>query len=305
LKPTKPEHRKRKKRDATMRVGAGGVELVKRGASRYDFSDPYHIAIDLSWKGFALAFAGLELGINVVFASLYLASPGCVANMRPGSFSDAFFFSLETLATVGYGTMAPATLYGHTVSAIEIVCGMIFTAIMTGLLFVRFSKPRPKILFADQVVVTSHNCSPTLMVRIANGRMTLLTNATVRMGVVLFEESAEGHSLRRLRDLALSNTRLPLFALTWTVMHVIDEKSPLAGYDAERLEEGDARLFLSIEARDHAIGALVHDMRIYTAVEVLFGMHYAEAVTVDDQRRPVADLTRLSLVEPDPSAYPD
>ena len=96
-----------------------------------------------------------------------------------------------------------------------------------------------------------------------------------------------------------------MFALTWTVIHAIDEKSPLAGYDADRLEEGDARLFLSIEARDHAIGALVHDMRIYTAVEVLFGMHYAEAVTVDDQRRPVADLTRLSLVEPDPSAHPD
>ena len=95
-------------------------------------------------------------------------------------------------------------------------------------------------------------------------------------------------------------------------MHAIDEKSPLAGYDADRLQEGDARLFLSIEARDHAIGALVHDMRIYTAVEVLFGMHYAEAVTVDDQRRPVddqrrpvADLTRLSLVEPDTSAHPD
>jgi Ion channel len=170
LKRIVPEQRKRKKRDATMRVGAGGVELVKRGASRYDFSDPYHIAIELSWKEFALAFAGLELGINVVFALLYLARPGCVANMRPGSFSDAFFFSIETLATVGYGTMAPATLYGHIVSAIEIVCGMVFTAIMTGLLFVRFSKPRPRILYADQAVVTSHNCLPTLMVRIANGR---------------------------------------------------------------------------------------------------------------------------------------
>jgi Ion channel len=182
LKRIVPEQRKRKKRDATMRVGAGGVELVKRGASRYDFSDPYHIAIELSWKEFAFAFAGLELGINVVFALLYLASPGCVANMRPGSFSDAFFFSLETLATVGYGAMAPATLYGHAVSAIEIVCGMVFTAIMTGLLFVRFSKPRPRILYADQAVVTSHNCSPTLMVRIANGRMTLLTHAMMRLG---------------------------------------------------------------------------------------------------------------------------
>jgi inward rectifier potassium channel len=302
LKHIVPARKKRQKRDPTMLVGAGGVELVKRGASRYDFSDPYHIAIELTWKEFALAFAGLELGINVVFALLYLASPGCVANLRPGSFSDAFFFSIETLATVGYGTMAPATLYGHAVSAIEIVCGMVFTAIMTGLLFVRFSKPKPKILFADQAVVTSHNGSPALMVRIANGRMTLLTNATVQLGVVLLEESAEGHPLRRLHDLALSNANLSLFPLTWTVMHVIDEKSPLAGYDSDRFEEGDARLFLSIEARDNAIGALVHDMRIYTAANVLFGMHYAEAVTLDDQRRPVADLSRLSLVEPDTGA---
>ncbi len=277
LKRIVPEGKKREKRDATMRVGAGAFELVKRGASRYDFSDPYHIAIEMSWKDFALAFAGLELGINVVFAFLYLVSPGCVANLRPGSFSDAFFFSIETLATVGYGTMAPATLYGHAVSAIEVVCGMVFTAIMTGLLFVRFSKPRPRILFADQAVVTSHNCSPTLMVRIANGRMTLLTNATVRLGVLLHEESAEGHSFRRLHDLALSNTSISLFALTWTVMHAIGEKSPLAGYDAERFAECDARLFLTIEARDHAIGAFVHDMRIYTATEVLFGMHYAES----------------------------
>jgi inward rectifier potassium channel len=305
LKPNVPEQGKRRKRDATMRVGAGGIELVKRGAARYDFSDPYHIAVEMSWKEFALAFVGLELGINIVFALLYLASPGCIANARPGSFSDAFFFSLETLATVGYGTMAPATFYGHVVSAIEIVCGLVFTAIMTGLLFVRFSKPRPKILFADQAVVTSHNCSPTLMVRIANGRMTLLTNATARLGVLLYDESAEGHSFRRLHDLALSNASISLFALTWTVMHAIDEKSLLAGYDSERLEEGDARLFLSIEARDHAIGAFVHDMRIYTAADVLFGKHYAEAVTVDDQRRPVADLTRLSLVEPDHVRAPD
>ena len=298
MRPIEPEQRKRKKRDATMRIGGGNVELVKRGAARYDFSDPYHIAIEMSWKEFALAFLGLEFGINIVFALLYLTSPGCIANMRPGSISDAFFFSIETLATVGYGTMAPATLYGHAISAIEIVCGMVFTAIMTGLLFVRFSKPRPKILFADQAVVTSHNCSPTLMVRIANGRMTLLTNATVRLGVVLLEESAEGH--RHLHDLILSNASLSLFPLTWTVMHEIDDNSPLADYDAERFKEHDARLFLTIEARDHALGAAIHDMRIYTAGEVLFGMHYAEAVTVDDQLRPVADLTRLSLVVPDP-----
>ena len=210
LKPIEPGQRKRQKRDATMRVGAGAIEIVKRGLARYDVRDPYHIAIELSWKEFALAFIGLELGINTVFALLYLASPGCIANARAGSFSDAFFFSVETLATVGYGTMAPATFYGHAVSAIEIVSGLVFTAIMTGLLFVRFSKPKPKILFADQAVVTSHNCAPTLMVRIANGRITLLTNAMVRLGVVLLEEDAKGHPLRALHDVALSNAILSL-----------------------------------------------------------------------------------------------
>ncbi len=285
------------KRDATIRAGA--VEIVKRGVTRYDFHDPYHIALSMSWKGFALAFVGFELGLNIVFALLYLAQPGCIANARPDAFSDAFFFSLETLATVGYGNMAPATFYGHTVSAVEIISGMAFTAIMTGLLFVRFSRPRPKILFADQAVVTSHNCSPTLMVRIGNGRLTLLTHAKVHLGVLLQEISAEGRSFRYVHDLVLTNSTFPLFALTWTLMHRIDAQSPLAGFDAERFMESDARLFLTIEARDHALGAAVHDMRIYTSEEVLFGMHYAETITFDDQKRPIGDLTRLSLVEPD------
>ena len=305
MEPIEPGQRKRQKRDAIMRVGPGAVEIVKRGIARYDFRDPYHIAIELSWKEFALAFIGLELGINTAFALLYLASPGCIANARAGSFSEAFFFSIETLATVGYGTMAPATFYGHVVSAIEIVSGLVFTAIMTGLLFVRFSKPRPKILFADQAVVTSHNCTPTLMVRIANGRITLLTNAMARLGVVLLEEDAEGHPLRVVHDLALSNATLSLFPMTWTVMHEIDENSPLTDYNAERFTESDARLILTIEAHDQALGAAIHDLRIYTADEVLYGMHYAEVVTVDDRLRPVADLTRLSLVEPDPTAHPN
>ena len=289
-------HKGRKTGEVTMRVGA--VEIVKRGVARWDFSDPYHFAIGLSWKEFALAFLAAELCINIVFALLYLASPGCIANARPGSFSDAFFFSIETLATVGYGNMAPATFYGHAVSTIEIVCGLVFTAIMTGLLFVRFSRPRPKILFARQAVVTRRHGSPTLMVQIANGRTALLSNAVARLGVVLLEEDEEGQR-RHLHDLTLSNPALSLFPLTWTVMHEINETSPLAGCEAEHFKERDARLILTLEAYDHVLGAAVHDMRIYAADEVLFGRHYAEAVTLDDQLRPVADLTRLGLAEPD------
>lgn len=292
----------RKSHEETMRLGAfGGVELVKRGVTRFDLRDPYHLAIELSWRGFALVFIGAAISLNVIFALLYLASPGCIANARPGYFPDAFFFSIETLATVGYGVMAPATAYGHVISAIEILTGTAFTAIMTGLLFVRFSKPRPKILFAEKAVIALHNGAPTLMLRIANGRMTLLTDASARLGVLLQERSAEGQRFRRVQDLTLSSESIPLFPLTWTLVHVIDAESPLRGYDAERLEREEAQLFLTVEARDYVLGAFVYDIRIYNHAHVFYGARYAEAITIDDGGRYVADLSRLSVIEPDPA----
>ncbi|SFK19483.1 inward rectifier potassium channel [Methylocapsa palsarum] len=286
-----------------MRIGSFGESVViKRGVSKYDLRDPYHVAIDLSWKEFGLLFIGAEIAINLVFAFLYMINPGCIANARPGAFSDAFFFSIETLATVGYGFMAPATFYGHAVSAIEIVTGMAFTAIMTGLLFVRFSRPRAKIIFADRAVIATHNGAPTLMLRIANGRFTLLTGASAQLGVLLHETSAEGQSFRRLNYLTLLTPSIALFPLTWTLMHVIDSSSPLHGRDAQDLAKNDAQLFLTLEARDAALGASVHDVRTYGHADLLFGMRYADAVSVDEKGRTIADLSRLSLVEPDLAA---
>src|ERR1700732_5260423 len=138
----------------------GGFELMQKGASRDDLRDPYHLAVTLSWPRFFRVLLAVDVAINLVFALLYLAVPGSIGNARAGSFADAFFFSLETLATVGYGVMAPASLYGHIVSAAEILCGLVFTAIMTGLIFVRFAKPRAKILFADDAVI-SHGARPS------------------------------------------------------------------------------------------------------------------------------------------------
>ncbi len=140
--------------------------------SRFDLSDPYYIALSLSWPTFALVALLIEIAVNTLFASLYLAQPGSIANARPGSFGDAFFFSLETLATVGYGTMSPDTTYGHIVSAFEIFSGMALTAVLTGLLFVRFSRPKSKVLYSNHALVAMHNGQPTLMLRIGNGRLT-------------------------------------------------------------------------------------------------------------------------------------
>jgi inward rectifier potassium channel len=282
-----------------MTVRLGAFELRKAGVSRFDFRDIYHLAIEASWLWFFFALFAFDLLINVVFAFLYLAGPAAIQNARPGSFSDAFFFSLETLATVGYGEMAPGTLYGHVISATEILFGLTFTAVMTGLIFVRFSKPRAKIIYAEKAVVAIHNGKPHLMVRIANGRMGLLTDARARLGALLIEYTPEGEVFRRTHDLKLLRSRLPIFALTWTLMHPLDEESPLFEYDSARLAKDDVRLFLTIEARDNDLAAAVYDMKGYAAADVAFGHRYADAVSIDEQKRTIADLGRISLLEPD------
>jgi inward rectifier potassium channel len=295
------QHKKKNHRPMTVRVGA--FEIRKSGVTRFDLRDIYHQAIETSWSQFFLALFAFDVAVNIAFALLYLARPGAIQNARPGSFSDAFFFSLETLATVGYGEMAPGSLYGHIVSGAEIMVGLTFTAIMTGLIFVRFSKPRAKIIYADKVVVTMHNGKPHLMVRIGNGRIGLLTDVRARLGVLLIETTSEGEVFRRVHDLKLVRSRIPVFALTWTLLHPIDKESPLFDYDAERLAEDDVRLFLTVEGRDDVLAASVYDMKGYAAADFAFGQRYAEAVSVDEQRRTVADLSRISLLEPDGSAH--
>src|SRR6201996_3405458 len=277
----------------------GPLDVTKVGVSRFDWGDPYHMALTASWPSFALAVLALYAAINVLFATLYAAAPGSIGNARPGSIVDGFFFSMETLATVGYGQMYPATTYGHLVSIAEIMSGLAFTTITTGLIFVRFSRPRAKILYADHIVITPYNGLPTLMVRIANGRMSMLTNLNVRVSALIREHSSEGHKMRRVNDLALVRSNVPMFALTMTMMHVIDETSPLYGHTDHSLKDGDVRLFVSVEAQDAAINATVHDIKAYVAHEVRFGMKYADAVTVDTDGRTLADLTRISLLEPD------
>jgi inward rectifier potassium channel len=140
------------RREKAARVRLGAFEFKKLGISRFDVRDPYHFAVALTWPGYLLALFALYLSVNLVFAALFWLVPGSVANARPGKFADALFFSIETIGTVGYGDMHPATLYGHAVASGEIVCGLAFTAILTGLTFVRFSRPRAKLVFAANPV---------------------------------------------------------------------------------------------------------------------------------------------------------
>jgi inward rectifier potassium channel len=285
-------------RNEAVPIRIGAFEVIKTGVSRFDLRDPYHLAVTLRWPEFFVALLLVYLVINLVFAVLYWAERGSISNAGP-SFSEAFFFSIETLATVGYGVMAPATLYGHIVSSIELLCGLTFTALVTGLIFVRFSRPRAKFRFAENAVVTTYNGKPTLMVRVGNGKLTLLADARAGITAVLREEPYVGNLPRRIHQLKLQRADLPIFALTWNLMHEIDEESPLYGFTAESMAEADLHLLVFLEARDHALGAIVHDMHDYPPDRILHGMRYQDAITLDAQGRTAVDLTRIGAVEPD------
>jgi inward rectifier potassium channel len=291
----------RPRREKHALINVGDYSLTKKGVSRYDWADPYRLAVELTWPQFLAAFVAIYLSVIALFALAYTAVGPSVANARPHVFSDHFFFSLETLATVGYGYMYPATLYGHLVASVEIMTGLAFGAILTGLFFVRFSKPRAKFIFADHPVVTTHNGRSTLMLRIGNGRASTLADARVKISVLLSEISAEGASFRRTHELALVRSSIPVFPLTWTIMHEIDEKSPLHGLNKTKFVAAESRMFVSFEARDPALALVVHDLRSYAPADVLFGMRYVDVIGVDEHGITCADMTRISDVEVDPA----
>ena len=288
----------------TITSSSGAMILEKRGISRWDFRDPYHFALTLTWPEFFTVLVVLYGSINLAFALAYFELPGSIANMPPRSFIDAFFFSVETLATVGYGVMAPTTLAGHLVATLEIFVGMMFTATMTGLAFVRFSRPKAKLLFADKMVVTLRGRVPVLMVRVGNGRAYALTDMTARITALVLERDDDGQQYRRAVDLKLRRDDFPFFPLTLTLMHEIDEASPLHGASLEDVLSNNPRLMLSISARDPALGAQVYASQGYQGTDVAPGMRYSDAVSWDGRNMSVADVSLISAIEPEAAHAP-
>ena len=294
-------HRKHKTR-TTIAAGAATMNLEKLGVSRFDFRDPYHFALTLTWPEFFAVLVLAYLAINIAFALLYAAVPASISNLPAGSLLDAFFFSVETLATVGYGYMVPATRFGHAVATVEIFVGMMFTATMTGLFFVRFSKPKAKIIFAARPVVTRQGGRPVLMIRLGNGRMNALTDASARITVLLLQTGPDGRPFRRAVDLALERADLPFLPLTWTLIHEMGAGSPLHGLQADAPGLESLRMMLSLTARDPSLGAQVYAAQGWRGSDIAFGMRYADAVTWDGVDTSVADMRKISAIEPETAA---
>jgi inward rectifier potassium channel len=273
--------------------------MLKKGVPRFDLRDPYHLAVALTWPQFLALLLAIYLAVNVVFAGLYFIVPGCIANARPHNFPDAFFFSVETVATVGYGDMYPITPYGRTIVTMETVAGITFTAILTGLTFVRFSRPRAWLLFAANPVVASHEGKPALMVQVGNGRASILLDAAARMSVIRLIAGPDSKLVNRVEDLRLERSHIPIFPFTWTLMHALDERSPLHGLDADIVAAEQLRIIVVLQARDPTVGAQVDGMRDFAPEAIRFGMRYADIVTIDENGLTVVDMKKIGVLEPD------
>ncbi len=278
-------------------VTLGKTEVTKLGVAKYNWHDAYHLIMSLTWPKFFAGALTVYLLVNLVFASAYFLGDHSINNAT--SFADCFFFSVETLATVGYGTMSPSTLYGHCIATAEIITGMMSMAVITSLVFARFSKPTARILFSRVAVITSYEGVPTLMLRVANQRRSYIIEAMASLVLIRDEETSDGHSLRRFHDLKLERARSPLFALSWQIMHRIDETSPLYGVTAQAIQDGDMRLAVTLSGVDEIFAANVTARHNYSHEDILYEQRFVDIFTEGEHPRHLyVDLARFHDVEP-------
>jgi inward rectifier potassium channel len=236
--------------------------------------------------------------LNLLFATLYSLDHRSIAGSTGGSwFFDCFFFSIQTLATVGYGHMYPQTLYGHVISTIEIMSGIFLLAVVTGLIFVRFSRPVARIAFSRCLVIAPLNGEPTLMVRVGNQHQHSIVDTEFRVMFMRDEPLVEGGDFRYFYTLKLHFDKLIIFPAALTLRHVIDKNSPLYGATLESLQESRALFAVSVSGIDPVIAAPVQAQQDYSWRDVRFGERFVEIYTQSGKGQLTVDYGRLHDTE--------
>ncbi|MEH2004502.1 ion channel [Nostoc sp.] len=259
-----------------IQVRDGKFEIMGMGAWHSYWRDPYHLLLTIPWTAFLILIFTSYITINALFALAYLIGGDCIANARSGSFLDVFFFSVQTLASIGYGAMYPKTTYANIIVTIEAMIGLVGIAVTTGLAFARFSRPTARVVFSRVAVITPQDAMPTLMFRSANKRRNMILEAQMRVYLMRDEVTLEGQFMRRFHDLKLLTNQTPSFTLSWSVMHVIDEFSPLYGMTPESLIQTNTILIISLSGLDETVAQVVHARHTYGAHEILWNNQFVD-----------------------------
>lgn len=286
------------RRSPLLRTLPSGRRVLLQGLRRRHWQDLYHVYMTISWPRLFLSFAGLFTLFNLLFAAVYSLQPDAVAHLAPAGFWGRFFFSVQTVATVGYGVMHPHTLYGHVVASIEIFIGMMGLALIAGMMFARFSRPTARFLFARNAVICPFDGALTLVLRAANERQNFVLEARAQLRLIRDELTAEGHHLRRIYDLRLRRSEHPVFLFGWTLLHTIDETSPLAGASADSLEAANASVLLTLSGMDETTGQLLIAQHQYPVSTLRWQHRFVDIFTPGEDGVDRFDYTRFHEVEP-------
>jgi inward rectifier potassium channel len=278
-------------------IRLGAREIETRGLVEGFWTDLYHRAMRVYWPVFFGTAAAIFMMLNTIFAFLFWLGKDPIANTSPDLPLSLFYFSIETLATVGYGDMHPQSNYGHVVATVEIFTGMCFLAVMTGLTFARFSRPRARFLFAKHLVVTTHQGHPTLMVRVANARNNTISRATARLWLFRVERTLEGRPFRRYYELLLDRHEHPVFGLTWSIFHTIDETSPLYRVTAQDLGAIDASFVLNLSGVDDSSAQELYARQLYSAQDIKWQSRYTDITSTTPSGRLVIDYSLFHETE--------
>lgn len=274
--------------------GARGKRIaIIRGQDSGRFFDFYHGILTASWPGFVAQLAALFLTVNLAFATMYVIDRGGIANARPGSFADAFFFSVQTLGTLGYGVMAPRTLYTNLLVTVESFSGILTIALFTGIIFARFSRPFARVVFSRIAVVTPFDGVPTLMFRTANQRGEAIMDASVVVTLARQHTTLEGVTMRRFHELKLMRSNNSLFALSWTVMHPIDQDSPLYGLTPQDMEAQDMEIIVMLNGLDEILADRIYARHAYWADEIVWNRRFVDVISVTPAGHRMVDLTQF------------
>jgi inward rectifier potassium channel len=274
-----------------------GSPVVRIGAPRPKWSDFYHRLLRAPWWHVATVIVASYATANALFAALYLWIGDAIENARPGSFEDAYFFSVQTMATIGYGKMVPKGPLGNLLVTLEALTGLVGVAMATGLLFAKFSRPTARVMFSDVVVVSPRDGVPSLMVRMANERESRIVEAQLRVVLLKSGTTEEGERVRRFHDLALLRGSTTTFALTWTAVHPIREGSPLFGETAESLAAQEAELWVSLVGIEETMSQTVHARHGYLASDIRWGERFVDILGRFDSGDRTIDYTRFHETE--------
>jgi inward rectifier potassium channel len=275
------EDQKNKKSDSRQRrVSIGTREIVARGLDTSIWTDLYHGSLTISWPRFIGIAVAAYVALNALFGLLYALVPGAIANSDNHGPLATFFFSIETIASVGYGDMHPQSFYGHVIASIETFVGLFSIALMTGLIFARFSQPRARIVFAERPVISMHDGKPTLMMRVANARTNMVSDAAAKLWLMRNEMSGEGSRLRRFYELPLVRSENPMFIMTWSIFHVIDENSLLFGQTIEELRKADVGFILSLSGNDETSAQVIRARHSYSDSDLAWDHRYHDILEI-------------------------